>query len=123
MSVPITIRCECGVETAATLGEHVTCACGRRYDTAELQRRGAGTVRALQGRMKFYARLGMLAIVAAAIGGFLLASWPGLALAAPAMAVVWFRVVLPRFKRRVEAEVDELPAWQLQAEPRPDIAP
>jgi hypothetical protein len=123
MSVPITIRCECGVETPATMGDHVTCACGREYDTKDVERRGAGTVRALQGRLKFYARLGMLVIVGAAIAGYLVQGLPGAALAAPAAAVLWFRVALPRYKRRVEAQVQELPAWQLQAEPHSDPTP
>jgi len=34
-----------------------------------------------------------------------------------------FRVVLPRFKRRIEAEVSQLPAWQLKSEPQSDAAP
>ena len=36
VSVPITIRCECGVATPAALGDHVTCACGREYDTRDV---------------------------------------------------------------------------------------
>jgi hypothetical protein len=121
--VPITIRCDCGVETPATMGEHVTCTCGREYDTAALQAGSAGTVRALQGRMRFYTWIGLLVIIATAFAGYLIQGLPGLALATPAAAVVWFRVVLPRFKRRIEAEVSALPAWQLKSEPRSDAAP
>jgi hypothetical protein len=121
--VPITIRCDCGVETPATLGEHVTCACGREYDTAALHASSAGTVRAIQGRMRFYTWIGLLVIIATAFAGYLVQGLPGLALATPAAAVVWFRVVLPRFKRRIEAEVGALPAWQLQSEPQSDAAP
>jgi hypothetical protein len=123
MTVPITIRCECGAETPASLGASVRCTCGRRYETSTMPTSSAGSARALQARIRFYARLGMVLIAAAAVGGYLIQGLPGLALATPAAAVVWFRVVQPRFKRRIEAELRTVPGWTLQAEPSSDVAP
>jgi hypothetical protein len=124
VAVPITIRCECGVETPATLGQRVTCSCGREYATGDIDPARTGDVAALQHRIRFYARVGMLLIVGAAILGYVIQGLAGLALAAPAAAVLWFRFVQPRFKRRLEEQLREAPAWQLSARQAPsDTAP
>ena len=123
MSLPITIRCECGVESAATLGERVVCPCGREYQPSALPAGEGTAVRVLQTRMRFYMRIGALVVLGSAILGYLIAGWAGVALAAPAAAVVWIRLIQPRFKQRVEEQLRALPAWQLQAEPRSDAAP
>jgi len=124
MSVPITIRCECGVATPAALGDHVTCACGREYDTRDVPAGDAAPARLLQSRMRLYTRLGFIFVLAVAILGYYFTGWPGIALGAPVAAVVWWRVVQPRFQRRVLAEVRSLPTWQVQAKQAPsDSAP
>lgn len=119
VAVPITIRCECGVETPAKLGDRVTCACGREYATNDIDRQSTGHVAAVQHRVRFYARIGMLLIVGAAIAGYVIQGIAGLALAAPAAAVLWFRFVQPRFKRRLEEQLREAPSWQLSAQQAP----
>ena len=124
VSVPITIRCECGVATPATLGDRVTCACGREYDTADVPVGDAAPARILQSRMKIYARFGFIVVLAVAILGYIVTGWPGVALGAPAAAIFWWRVVQPRFQRRVQASVRALPTWQVQAKQAPsDSAP
>lgn len=123
MSVPITIRCECGTETETTLGQRVICPCGLAYEPTALPLGENAALSVLQTRMRFYMRIGALVVLGAAIGGYVVAGWPGLALGAPAAAVIWFRLVQPRYRDRIEAEMRALPAWQLQAEARPDVAP
>lgn len=73
--------------------------------------------------MRFYMRIGALVVLGAAIAGYFIAGWPGVALGTPAAALIWFRLVQPRFRKRVEEQMRALPAWQLQAEPRPDGSP
>ena len=116
MSIPLTVRCECGETLSVTLGDQVTCACARRYDTSSMPRESFVQVRAAQLRVRLYTRIGVVLVAAAAVLGWWIEGLAGAALAGPAAALLWFRFVQPRFKRRQAQDLAALPTWKLEAE-------
>jgi hypothetical protein len=73
-------------------------------------------VRAAQLRARLYARIGFVLVAAAAVLGWLVEGLAGVALAGPAAALLWFKFVQPRFKRRQAEDLAALPTWKLEAE-------
>jgi len=116
MSIPLTVRCECGEVLSVTLGDQVTCACGRRYDTSSMPPESFTRVRAAQLRVRLYTRIGFVLVAGAAVLGWVVEGLAGAALAGPAAALLWFRFVQPRFKRRQAEDLAGLPTWKLEAE-------
>ena len=116
MSIPLTVRCDCGETLSVTLGDQITCACGRRYDTSSMPRESFVRVRAAQLRVRLYTRIGIVLVIGAAVLGWWIEGLAGAALAGPAAALLWFRFVQPRFKRRQAADLAGLPTWKLEAE-------
>ncbi|HSE82055.1 MAG TPA: hypothetical protein VLA87_10290 [Gaiellaceae bacterium] len=116
MSIPVTLRCECGEAHQATVGETVTCTCGRRYDTSSLSGPAVARVRATQARLRLYAQLGLAVVIAFGILGFLWLGLPGVALTASLSAIIWWRVVAPVLRRKHSDELADLPSWGLKAE-------
>jgi hypothetical protein len=113
-SVPITVRCECGVETPATAGEVVTCACGRRYDTRELQSQQLAVARSLRARATATARLGLGFAGLAGLVVFLVAGYAAALVAVVVAAVAWLAGVQPLLRRRTAARIRELPGAGLR---------
>ena len=105
MSIPLTLRCECGEVLSADAGETVACTCGRRYDTSTLPGPSIAHVKATQARLRLYARL-----------GFYFAGLPGIAGAASISAIVWWKVVAPALRRKHMDDVTDLPTWELEAD-------
>ena len=116
MSIPLTLRCECGEVISAEAGEAVSCTCGRRYDTSTIPGSSVARVRATQVRLRLYARIGLIVVIAFGILGFLAAGLPGVAGAAGLSAIIWWRIVAPLLRRRHAAELSHLPSWQLEAD-------
>lgn len=116
MSIPLTLRCECGEVLSAEAGETVACTCGRRYDTSRIPGPSVARVRATQVRLRLYARLGLALVVLLGLLGFLVAGLPGVAFAASLSALVWWRVVAPWLRRRHSDELADLPSWSLEAD-------
>jgi hypothetical protein len=108
-SVPITVRCECGVETPATAGEVVTCACGRRYDTRELQSQQLAVARSLRARATATARLGMGVVGVAGLVAFLVAGYAAALVAVVVALVAWLGGVQPLLRKRAAARIRALP--------------
>jgi Flp pilus assembly protein TadB len=108
VEVPITIRCDCGVQTAATAGEVITCACGRAYATELSSQQKAGLV-GLRQKMRAFARLG--------VGVVGLLSLVALAFLGPLLCFVvlvggiglWWGVLQQSWKRRCAARIAALP--------------
>ena len=92
MAIPITISCECGRAIQADLGERVVCECGRAYDTSQVPREKR-----------------------AAVVGYLVHGMVGLLLAAPCVALFWFRIVQPRVSARQRKALADLPSWTIEA--------
>jgi hypothetical protein len=116
MSIPLTLRCECGETLSANAGEAVTCTCGRRYDTSTVPGESIARVRATQMRMKLYARLGLAFVVLFGVLGFLVGGLPGVAFAAALFALIWWKVIAPWLRRRHSEDLSELPSWNLEAD-------
>lgn len=115
MSIPITIRCECGEVNKADFGDVVTCSCGRRYDTSTLPQGDLFAVQRAQTRMKLYVTVGMIFVVGLTLAGFFLWGVKGAAIVGPLTGLLWFRLIGPRFRRHVFRDAGELPAWDLKA--------
>jgi hypothetical protein len=113
-SVPITVRCECGVETPALAGEVVTCACGRRYDTGELQSQQLAVARSLRARATATARLGMGFAGLAGLLAFLVGGYAAALVAVVVAVAVWLGVVQPVLRRRAAARIRALPGAGLR---------
>jgi hypothetical protein len=116
MSIPLTIRCECGEVLSAKAGEAVNCTCGRSYDTATIPGPSLARVRATQVRLRLYARIGLIAVITFGIFGFFAAGLPGVALAASLSALVWWKGIAPWLRRKHSHELADLPSWKLKAE-------
>jgi hypothetical protein len=116
MSIPLTVRCECGEVLPAKAGETVTCRCGRRYDTSTIPGSSVARVRATQVKLRTYARIGLVVVVTFGLIGFLTLGLPGVALAASLSALIWWKVVAPQLRRRHSDELADLPSWNLKAE-------
>ena len=116
MSIPVTLRCECGNVLYAKVGESVTCTCGRRYDTSSLSGPTVARVRATQARLRLYARLGMAVVVGFGALGWFWLGLPGVALTASLSAIIWWRIVAPVLRRKHSDELADLPSWELKAE-------
>ena len=115
MTIPLTIRCECGETSPVELGDRVICRCGRRYDTSHIPRDEYLRVQATQVRLRLWARMGLVLVLAAAVLAWAFYGPIGAAFAAPAVAGLWFRVIQPRLRRQQEAELADLPSWTLEA--------
>jgi hypothetical protein len=112
-SVPITVRCECGVETPAMAGDVVTCTCGRRYDTRELQSQQLAVARSLRARATATARLGMGVAGLVGLGAFLVAGYAAALVAVVVAVVVWLGVAQPLLRKRAAARIGALPGGGL----------
>lgn len=115
MSVPITVRCECGESHQAHLGQTVSCACGRFFDTSTLPRGDLGGVYRSQLRMRFYTTLGTVFVVGISVIAGVTWGTKGLAVGLPVAGLAWFRIVGPALRRRVFRGAGELPSWKLDA--------
>jgi hypothetical protein len=116
MSIPLTLRCECGEVISAHAGDVVTCTCERRYDTSALPGPSIAHVRATQARLRLYARLGAIIVVLFGLIGFYFARLPGVAGAASISAILWWKVVAPALRRKHMDDVTDLPTWNVEAE-------
>ena len=116
MSIPLTLRCECGETLSADAGETVVCQCGRRYDTSTLPGPSIAHVKATQARLRLYARLGVITVVFFGVIGFYFAGLPGIAGAASISAIIWWKVVAPALRRKHMDDVTDLPTWSIEAD-------
>jgi hypothetical protein len=115
MAIPITITCECGRAIQTDLGERVVCECGRAYDTSQVPREKRAAVVAAQAQFRVYMWFGILFIAGAALTGYLVHGMVGLLLAAPCVALFWFRIVQPRVSARQRKALADLPSWTIEA--------
>ena len=115
MSIPINVRCECGEVSSASLGDTITCSCGRTYDTSSLPRDRFAQVRAHQAKARLYVRVGFVFVVGIGVISFLLWGMWGAGLGAPLAALVWFRLIRIWFMRTFVPSPGELPILDLEA--------
>jgi hypothetical protein len=91
VTIPITVKCECGVVTKAMLGEAVTCTCGRAYETSKLPRDGFGEIPNRQARIRLYVQLGIVFVGGATVLAAVLEGLRGVAIALPLSGLLWFQ--------------------------------
>lgn len=115
MSIPITVRCECGETHSARLGDTVECSCGRRYETSQLPEHRFAQLREHQARAKLYVRVGFIFVIGTAVVSFLLWGFWGSVIATPLAAMIWFRIIRRWFMRRYVPSPGELPTLQLES--------
>jgi hypothetical protein len=116
VTVPITIRCECGHALSTPWGERAECErCGRAYDTEQIPRSDVALVEAVQRRFRHYAWFGLLFVIAVTVLAFAAGGlvWAGFAF--PTAGLVWYRFIRPFWRRRYLAAVRALPSWDLRA--------
>jgi hypothetical protein len=115
MSVPLTVRCECGHTTETRFGHRVTCICGREYDTSQIPDSSYIDLRRMANRQRLYVRLGIVLAIGIGVITFLFFGIKGPALSVPLLALFWWRIVLPRFQRGQEELLRSVPVVQLDA--------
>ena len=115
MSVPLTVRCECGHTSETRLGERVTCVCGREYDTSQIDSGTYLDLRRMANRQRLYVRLGIVLAMGIGVISYLFFGIKGPALSVPLLALFWWRLVLPRFQRGQAALLRDVPVVQLDA--------
>ena len=92
-----------------------TCECGRAYDTSQVPSEKRAAVVAAQTQFRVYMWFGILFIAGAAVTGYLVHGMVGLLLAAPCVALFWFRIVQPRVSARQRKALADLPSWTIEA--------
>jgi hypothetical protein len=118
MSIPITVRCECGETHSADLGDTVECSCGRRYDTAALPAESFGHVRARRARIRLYMQLGLIFIGTSVVVAAVLWGLKGVAVAVPLAGLLWFLFFGKWYRTRWLGDSGEQAPLQLKATDR-----
>lgn len=114
MSVPLTVRCDCGHTSEARLGERVTCVCGRQYDTSQISNDSYVDLRRMANRQRLYIRMGIVLAIGIGLISYLFFGIKGPALSVPLLALGWWRVVLPRFQRGQAELLRSVPVVQIE---------
>lgn len=118
MSIPITVRCECGEAHSLDLGDVVECSCGRHYDTSTIAPERFAHVRARQARGRLYIQLGLIFIVGTAVLTGLVWGLKGIAIGVPLACLIWFLFLGKWYRRRWLLDVGEPTTLQLEATER-----
>jgi hypothetical protein len=118
VSIPITVRCECGETHSVDLGDPVACTCGRHYETASLPPERFAHIRARQARIRLYLQLGFIFMALSAVGTAILWGVKGIAVAVPLAGLVWFLFLGKWYRRRWLRDVGDRTTLQLEASER-----
>jgi len=113
---PITVRCPCGERRELAYGEVWRCACGRRWDTNQIDAEQYGRLRRLQLRFRILPVCIGVATSLAALFFLLSHNTFSLFVLLPAVLVGWGMVLRPIHRRRYAAALGKLPRWELRSE-------
>ena len=102
----------------ANLGDRVECPCGRSYETSELPQHHFTQVRAHQARARLYVQIGFVFVVGLTTLAFFVWGMWGAAIAAPVLAVIWFKILRRWFTRTFVPSPGDLPTLELEASKR-----
>lgn len=97
------------------LGDRVECTCGRNYETSDLPQGQFAKIKIHQGRARLYVRFGIIFVVGPTVLAFLIWGMWGAAIAAPALAVIWFKLIRRWFTRTFVPSPGDLPTLDLEA--------
>ncbi|HEX4360313.1 MAG TPA: hypothetical protein VH141_22475 [Pseudonocardia sp.] len=113
---PITVRCPCGARRELGYGEVWRCACGRRWDTSQIDAEQYGRLRRLQLRFRVLPICIGLATSLAALFFLFSHNTFSLFVLLPAVLIGWGTVLRPIHRRRYAAALGQLPRWELRSE-------
>lgn len=113
---PIAVHCECGERRDLAYGEVWSCACGRRWNTAQIDAEEYGRLRRVQLRFRALPVAMGLATSFLALFFLLTGNTFSLFLLLPFALVVWSTLVRPVHRRRYATALGELPRWELRSE-------
>jgi hypothetical protein len=113
--IPVTVRCDCGIATAALSGDVVRCSCGRTIDTRGLRSEQLAAAAAITRRTSALTRIGIG--VAGLVGvALLLAVGPAAGLAGALVApVTWLGIAAPAMRRRAVHRIARLAPASVEA--------
>lgn len=114
---PITITCTCGERHHVDYGAIRECACGRRWDTAQIKADEYSRLRQLQLRFRAVPVALGIATSAAALYFLLTGNSFSLFFLLPFALILWGMLVRPILRRRYSKALGVLPTWDLRAEP------
>lgn len=111
---PITVGCPCGQRRELGYGEVWRCQCGRRWNTAQINREQYDRLRRLHLRFRLLPVCLGVATSLAALFFLLSHNTFSLFVLLPAALVGWGTVLRPLHRRRYAEALGELPRWDLQ---------
>lgn len=113
---PITVRCPCGERRELAYGEVWSCACGRRWNTGQIDTEQYDRLRRVQLRYRVLPVCLGVATSLAALFFLLSHNTFSLFLLLPAVLVGWGMVLRPIHRRRYARALGQLPRWELRPE-------
>lgn len=120
---PITISCTCGEKEKVGYGEIWECACGRRWNTAQIQAAEYARLRNVQLRFRVVPVVLGLATSGLALVFLLSGNSFSLFFLLPFALILWGMVLRPIQHRRYAKALGQLPQWKLRAEPNDSFGP
>lgn len=117
---PITVTCTCGERGRVDYGAVWQCACGRRWNTAQIKAVEYARLRRLQ--LRFRTVPVALGIATSGLAMYFLLTGNSFSLffLLPLALILWGMVVRPVLRRRYSKALGVLPKWDLRAEPGND---
>jgi Flp pilus assembly protein TadB len=113
---PITVSCECGERRDLAYGERWRCEkCGRTWDTGRIPEEDYAAVRRIQRRYRAVP-MAVMAITAVTVALFMIYGRVYAVVLLPMAMTLWFMFGRPLQRRRLRAQIAELPEWKLKAE-------
>lgn len=113
---PITVGCPCGQRRELGYGEVWSCACGRRWNTGQVDAEQYARLRRVQLRFRAVPVCLGVATSLAALFFLLTHNTFSLFILLPAVLIGWGTVLRPIHRRRYAEALGELPRWELRPE-------
>lgn len=113
---PIAVRCTCGEKRGVEYGGVWDCACGRRWNTAQIKSEEYARLRRLQLRFRSVPVLLGLTTSGLAMYFLLTGNSFSLFFLLPLALVLWGMLVRPVLRRRYSNALGVLPKWNLYSE-------
>jgi hypothetical protein len=110
------VRCPCGERRCLAYGEVWECKCGRRWNTAQINREEYARLRRVQMRFRLLPVILGLATSIVAFFFLFTGNMFSLLVLLPFALIVWGVLIRPIHRRRYTAALGKLPRWELHAE-------
>jgi hypothetical protein len=117
MGIPVVLRCDCGTETHGDAGDTVVCThCGRRYETAGVMSEQLLLARSAAVRHKLMTRFGIGFVGLLTVLALFQFGYAGFFVTFIVTALLWFGVVMRRFRERSFSAILTAESTQVRAE-------